>query len=696
MFKSYHIGIGLAVLQLCLSRLSAAPLAWFPGPAMDYPGSEAVTVVMPGLGNVVIAGTTAYPEGLVATNIYWTPLEQPFYGNIAPGAVASGGAIIVYGGNDGVSSVSTVVNYSPSDGSSTMASMSVPRSCLGYAPDHSGNAYAIGGLDDGGNPLASAERLNPHSGAAGVWSPIASLPAARFDFPAVFDRTNYIYIFGGYTDAVSGVEVSSVLRYSVSKNTWTNLSAMPVATAGSAAALGPDGNIYVVGGLSGGVPTDTVQVYNPASDSWTLSTPLPEPLSGSALGADSLGRLVVMGGVDSYGYDTGDVWRSQQLNVPDSPPVFTQFPAATNAVYLNPYLSSITATGSPPPTYSLVSGPAGMQVDNYSGAITWTPQGLDQIGAIPVTVQAANFVGSTNWTFTINVPNPPPTAVTNLTVVGVTESSVTLSWSPEDPVAGPVTYSVWLKHVLHSPKGSLATVTYSQIGSSTTNTTLTISGLAAGLSQGYYVLATGPGGVSGYAGIGAATLPAPPPANLRVTGLTSTTITLAWDAPTGGFPVVSYEVLGWYNGYAAQYPLAVPNINGTSVAITGLAPGTAMLWGVSARDTAGNVSAYDYLPSLVINPVPVPPQISVVPPNASASLVNNAVVSTPASGGGFQISVSEGGSTLQTVLIQATTNPADPGSWEQIGSVLPTSNPFIFTDTNAPQNPMRFYRAAAP
>jgi hypothetical protein len=51
---------------------------------------------------------------------------------------------------------------------------------------------------------------------------------------------------------------------------------------------------------------------------------------------------------------------------------------------------------------------------------------------------------------------------------------------------------------------------------------------------------------------------------------------------------------------------------------------------------------------------------------------------------------------LQTVLIQASTNPADPNSWLQIGSVLPSSNPFTFTDTNAWQYPMRFYRIAAP
>ena len=81
---------------------------------------------------------------------------------------------------------------------------------------------------------------------------------------------------------------------------------MPVATAGSAAALGADGKIYVVGGLSGGVPTNTVQVYDPAANSWTLSTPLPESLTGSTMGTDSLGRLVVMGGRDTNGNDVGE------------------------------------------------------------------------------------------------------------------------------------------------------------------------------------------------------------------------------------------------------------------------------------------------------------------------------------------------------------------------------------------------------
>jgi hypothetical protein len=662
--------------------LSAAPLTWFPGPAVDTPFSGAATVAFSGLGNVLIGGDgyayyyypLTYPVNLIATNQYWNYLSPIYSLNIAPGAVASGGMIILYGGTDGTASTSAVIGYSPSDGPAPLASMSIARSYLGSAPDRNGNAYAIGGLDDNGSPLASAERYNPD---ADTWSAVASLPMALYDFPAVFNRTNYIYIFGGRTNTTSGTEIDTVLRYSVSANTWTAMASMPIAVAGSAATLGPGGKIYVAGGTSGGVATSAVQVYDPAANTWAISTPLPEELSGSALGVDSLGRLMVMGGMDINGNDVGDVWRSQQLNVPDSAPVLTQYPA-TNGVYQAAYVSSINATGSPPPTYSLISGPAGMQVDDYSGAITWTPQGLDQIGAIPVTVQAANYAGVTNWTFNITVPYPRPAMLTNLTVVSVTEDSVTLSWTPEDPVAGPVTYSVYLRHVLHDPKGSGATIWYTQIGSTVTVPTITITGLAAGLSQAYYVVATGAGGTSSYAGITASTLPAPPPTNLRVAGLTSTTISLAWDAPTGSIPVVSYEVLGWYNGIAAQYPLAYPNISGTSITITGLAPGTAFLWGVSARDTAGNVSVYDYLPSLVINPVPTP-----------------AALAQPTTGnGGFQFAVQAG--AVQTTLIQATTNLADPTSWVTIATNPPTSSTFNFTDSNASQFPARFYRVVSP
>lgn len=405
---------------LAVSSLCAAPLTWFPGPSLGDPRSGAATTVFSGGNNLLIGGDSygaqeALVQELAATNSYWTYPQSSlfYYSTLAPGAVASGGMVVYFGGNDGTSSTRAAFSYSPSDGTTAVASMSVARSYLGYAPDRSGHAYALGGLDDNGQPLSSAEYYNQDSSA---WAAIPSLPTTLYDFPAVFDRTNYIYTFGGFTDPVPGVETATVLRYSVSARSWASRAPMPVAVAGSAAALGADGKIYVVGGTSGGVTTNVVQVYNPAANSWAISTPLPEGLSAAAMGTDSLGRLVVMGGMDSDGNDVSDVWRSQRLNVPDSAPVFTQLPV-TSATYLGTYTSSINATGSPPPTYSLVSGPAGMQVDYYSGAITWTPQGLAQIGTNQVTVQAANYAGATNWSFSITVPNPPPTLASNLTVI---------------------------------------------------------------------------------------------------------------------------------------------------------------------------------------------------------------------------------------------------------------------------------------
>ena len=118
----------------------------------------------------------------------------------------------------------------------------------------------------------------------------------------------------------------------------------------------------------------------------------------------------------------------------------------------------------------------------------------------------------------------------------------------------------------------------------------------------------------------------------------------------------------------------------TSDSITGLTPGTYEEWTVRGYDVAGDVSGFGG-GVYAVNPVPAPATISAV---------------APVAGGAFQLSVSEGGSTLQTVLIQATTNPADPGSWVQIGSVFPTANPFSFIDTNATQYPMQFYRVVSP
>ena len=129
---------------------------------MDSAVSGAATVFEFGLGDLVIGGDSSYVEGLIATNVYWTPFT-PFYATaITPGALANGGMIVVYGGSDGTASQKTTLGYSPSgDATQVLSPMNVARADFGYAPDANGLGYAIGGVDDTGTALDSGERYDP-------------------------------------------------------------------------------------------------------------------------------------------------------------------------------------------------------------------------------------------------------------------------------------------------------------------------------------------------------------------------------------------------------------------------------------------------------------------------------------------------------------------------------------------------------
>jgi len=87
------------------------------------------------------------------------------------------------------------------------------------------------------------------------------------------------------------------------------------------------------------------------------------------------------------------------------------------------------------------------------------------------------------------------------------------------------------------------------------------------------------------AGVGPAPDTEPPaaPGGPRVTGVTSGSVTLAWEAATDDRGVTDYQVL---DGTAV-----VATSTSTSATVTGLTPGTAYAFTVRARDAAGNTSA---------------------------------------------------------------------------------------------------------
>ncbi|MEV4106610.1 fibronectin type III domain-containing protein [Nonomuraea sp. NPDC049695] len=72
------------------------------------------------------------------------------------------------------------------------------------------------------------------------------------------------------------------------------------------------------------------------------------------------------------------------------------------------------------------------------------------------------------------------------------------------------------------------------------------------------------------------------PGNLRTTGKTSSSVSLAWDAATDNVGVTGYDV---YNGTALA-----TTVTGTTATVSGLAAGTPYTFTVRARDAAGNSS----------------------------------------------------------------------------------------------------------
>jgi len=108
-----------------------------------------------------------------------------------------------------------------------------------------------------------------------------------------------LYVIGGalVVNPDIGSCVNTVLIYDIGTGEVTNGAPMPIGVAAAAYGLGPDGNIYVVGGWTGATYTQSVQVYDPVDDSWTTNViSLPDWIgrSTSAFGLD--GKLYVFGG----------------------------------------------------------------------------------------------------------------------------------------------------------------------------------------------------------------------------------------------------------------------------------------------------------------------------------------------------------------------------------------------------------------
>lgn len=526
-----------------------ARLSWQAGPALPSPRSQAVAAVGNNDVIYVLGGSTANdPRAvyrLVPGAAGWSTAPRLDRDRMAPGVGTTGsGRIIVFGGLEEEALKSTI-EYNIFGDHQDLRKMSTRRYMHAFATDSTGRVYAVGGLDNSGQLLTSVER---YEHASNAWTPLAPLPEARYAFAAVSDGTGHILTFGGGTENREASVSDTVNRYDIATNTWTRAAPMPIATRDSAAVLGPDGRIYVIGGSSAGGPLSRVLVYDPSTDSWSDETPLPEALTSASVVVDGGGRLMVIGGMDAASNDVPSVWVSQSLVASEEPPVITSTPVTAAYVGIA-YSYQVEAAGNPPPTFSLTTHPAGMEIEVETGLISWTPT-ADQAGAHEVTVGASNSAGHDDQTFTIDVSAEPPdteapSVPSGLTASNVTQTTLTLAWDASTDNVGVAGYRLY-EYVIVNPFQSYWILRHDNIAAQSVH----VTGLEPGSIHKYAVTAfDGAGNESARSATLEVTNLQPPTAYHPIGGSTSEAVyaivgqLFAYDVDAIGVPVPWFELV---------------------------------------------------------------------------------------------------------------------------------------------------------
>ena len=133
--------------------------------------------------------------------------------------------------------------------------------------------YQFGGIPAGGGVASTEVRSwdldNPNVAmVAHAAVPIAGVQRSV----DVWDGTQYIYHFGGYSSSYN----NKFYRYDVINNTWnTTLTTVPIATA-DCAGMYYDGKVYIAGGqTTGGVNLTDLQIYDVATNTWAVGASMP-------------------------------------------------------------------------------------------------------------------------------------------------------------------------------------------------------------------------------------------------------------------------------------------------------------------------------------------------------------------------------------------------------------------------------------
>ncbi|WP_260484355.1 Kelch repeat-containing protein [Sphingomicrobium flavum] len=196
----------------------------------------------------------------------------------------------------------------------TPASLPAPQPLAPMPVAHANNAvamlgegddarfYSFLGLKAGKTHEDISKSAFSYGPAANAWSSLPDVPVAQGRLASIAVGLNgKIYLFGGYTVAPDGHEVSTpeVLAFDPVTNGYEQRAPMPTPVDDSVAFAYQDRYIYLVSGWHDVGNVQLVQVYDSVEDRWARATDFPgAPVFGHAGGIFG-NRIVIADGVTS-------------------------------------------------------------------------------------------------------------------------------------------------------------------------------------------------------------------------------------------------------------------------------------------------------------------------------------------------------------------------------------------------------------
>ena len=207
------------------------------------------------------------------------------------------GKVLSMGGTDNNGNLlASAETYSAGPGTWTLTgSMAQARELFPAVVLTSGMVLVSGGLGANSTVLGGAELYDPTSGA---WSAAGSLSVARFGHTATLLQSGKVLVTGGCTASACGAGTAVSELYDPASNSWSSTGSLNTARYYQTAVRLSSGKVLAIGGSTGSATT-SCELYNPATGTWSnaAGTNVARYFNGANLLPN--GKVLITGGTQS-------------------------------------------------------------------------------------------------------------------------------------------------------------------------------------------------------------------------------------------------------------------------------------------------------------------------------------------------------------------------------------------------------------